>query len=768
MKLSWFGFAFALALAAAAPRPDVVPALLAQAPMCNLSGYKAGPGMTAAVAGDTLAVTWDGDANQEVRMQLTIASGTPTIKDLAVRKKGGSWTTVASNATPEFRVVSGFRRATDQQIKPLQELGVPITPDVIDRIKWEAFWDAPLNIPGDEVAHGGSTPPVAGIANQPGLPRKAEEIKRAAAIFSAQSCDVKSTGGRIDVSFPGVKLGVFDGRLEYTVYKGTNLIRQAIVAKTEERSVAYKYDAGLKGLTIQPTSRVVWRDISNLWQENRLGGAKNTDVVALKASNRLVVAEGPGGSLAAFPPPHRFFWARETEFNLGYNWYRKDGPSNFAIGIRQAEKEEPPYAVGRGAEDTSQNFALYSARPGTWQQMPVFLYVSPDAGQATMQSALAFTREDRYKPLPGYQVMATHFHTSTLQRLKEMGGLDVKLPDFEAARATGINIFAPIDGGGGGGGGRGGDPLKARADYYEVARRHSDKNFMVMPNEEVFTGILGGHIDMLESKPLFWLPSRKAGEPLVEKHPTYGNVYHVGSPADMMEMAKLENVIIYMPHPRSKGSTGFPEAVKDTDHFKNEYYRGIGLRWGMGIDGSETRLCELRCQALLDEMNNWIADLPTPPKYMHAISETYRKGPGDDIYANNPVNYVKLDTLPGPDDRSSVINAMRRGDYFWTSGEVLIPSYAVQGTGSQRTIAVDVEWTFPLDFVEVVWGDGKKVDRQIIPAADLPAFGKHHYAIPFDASGKKWVRFAAWDVAGNGAMVQPIKLTTAAPTTAAR
>jgi hypothetical protein len=765
MKRSWFGFAFALVLAAAAPRPDLAPSLSAQTATCNLSGYKAGPGLTAAVAGGTLTLTWDGDANQEVRMQLAIVSGTPTIEDLAVRRKGGVWASVVTNATPEFRVVSGFRRATDQQIKPLQELGIAITPEVIDRIKWEAFWDAPLNIPGDEVAHGGSTPPLAGIANQPGLPRKPDEVKRASAVFQAQACEVKRTGERIDVSFPGVKLGVFDGRLEYTIYKGTNLIRQAIVAKTEERSVAYKYDAGLKGLAIQPASRVVWRDTSNLWQENRLGGTKNDGPVTLKASNRLVVAEGSVGSIAAFPPPHRFFWARETEFNLGYNWYRKDSASTFAFGIRQAEKEEAPHAVGRGPEDTSQNFALYSARPGTWQQMPVFLYVSAEPGQAALQSALAFTREDRYKPLPGYQVMATHFHTSVVQRLREMGSLDAKLPDFEAVRAAGINIFAPIDGGGGGGRG-GGDPLKVRADYYEVARRHSDKNFMVMPNEEVFTGILGGHIDMIESKPLFWLPSRKAGEPLVEKHPTYGTVYHVGSPADMMEMAKLENVLIFMPHPRSKGSTGFPEAVKDTDHFKNAYYRGIGLRWGMGVDGSEMRLCEYRCQALLDEMNNWVADLPTPLKYMQAISETYRKGPGDDIYANNPVNYVKLDTLPGPDDRSSVVNAMKRGDYFWTSGEVLIPSYAVQGSGARRTIAVDLEWTFPLDFVEVVWGDGVKTERQIIQAADLPAFGQHHYQIPFDATGKKWVRFAAWDIAGNGAMVQPIKLTGAAPTTA--
>ena len=58
----------------------------------------------------------------------------------------------------------------------------------------------------------------------------------------------------------------------------------------------------------------------------------------------------------------------------------------------------------------------------------------------------------------------------------------------------------------------------------------------------------------------------------------------------------------------------------------------------------------------------------------------------------------------------------------------------------------------------MVWGDGVKTDRQIISATDLPPFGKHHFQIPFDATGKKWVRFAAWDSAGNGAMVQPVKL----------
>jgi hypothetical protein len=41
---------------------------------------------------------------------------------------------------------------------------------------------------------------------------------------------------------------------------------------------------------------------------------------------------------------------------------------------------------------------------------------------------------------------------------------------------------------------------------------------------------------------------------------------------------------------------------------------------------------------------------------------------------------------------------------------------------------------------------------------DLPPFGRRRFEIPFDATGKKWVRFAAWDSAGNGALVQPVRV----------
>jgi hypothetical protein len=62
--------------------------------------------------------------------------------------------------------------------------------------------------------------------------------------------------------------------------------------------------------------------------------------VALRARNRLVIVETAGGSLAIFPPSHKFFFAREIELNLGYVWYRKDDDHTFSAGVRQAEHEE--------------------------------------------------------------------------------------------------------------------------------------------------------------------------------------------------------------------------------------------------------------------------------------------------------------------------------------------------------------------------------------------------------------------------------------------
>jgi hypothetical protein len=57
-----------------------------------------------------------------------------------------------------------------------------------------------------------------------------------------------------------------------------------------------------------------------------------------------------------------------------------------------------------------------------------------------------------------------------------------------------------------------------------------------------------------------------------------------------------------------------------------------------------------------------------------------------------------------------------------------------------------------------VWSDGKKVDRELIRMTDMAPFSSHKFHTSVDAAGKKWVRFAVWDSAGNGALTQPTHL----------
>ena len=762
----------------------LVPSAAHADPMaCNLSAYKRVAGLVAVNTDNTLTLTWDGDRNQELRLRFGLTGGTPTIQDLAIRRNGGMWATLATNVTPELRVISGVRRISNQQLTPLRGLGVNLTSAIIDQYRWEPFWDAPLDL-DSPVGRGGNPPPGDGVANSPGLPRKAEEIKHALAVYRVTSCEVRTNGARLEIAFPGVRVGVFGGTLQYSIFRGTNLIQQDLLATTNEPWVAYKYDAGLKGFTTGNASRVVWRDTASRWHESRLDDVRNGQEVVLEAGNRLVVAQrGASGSIAVFPPPHTFFWAREIAINLGYNWYRRDSDRSHSIGIRQATQEHE--------SENPANFALYSARPGTTQRMTMFVYPSADPAPATFESALAFTHGDRYKPMPGYQVMNHHYHMDLGQRLGQAGNLDAEIPDLVALKALGINIVSQIDsitGGGGSapvgavypgaapvgarganpgaaapaaggaGSGRGGDPLQTRYNSIEGAKRHSDSTFLVLPSQEFYGSPLGGHTDLLFSHPVYWLNGRQPGEPLVDQDPRYGKVYRIGGADDLMTMVRQENVLVNMPHPRTKGSTGYPDSIRDLPFFSDPRYQGIGFRWGMGLDLSERRLCEYRCQPLIDDMNNWVADRPIPPKYFLSISEVRHQQPGDEIYSSSPVTYVKLDALPRTEDHSPIIQALMRGDSFVTSGEVLIPSWSVTGTGSQRTIVADVEWTFPLDFVEVIFGDGTSSDRQIISTSELPAMGRKRFEIPFSAAGRKWVRFSAWDTAGNGAMGQPVKI----------
>lgn len=724
-----------------------VPAASAAPLQCDLRQYEPGAGPAVVLQSDALAVEWSGDAATTLRMQLAIENEQPLVRELAVRSALGAWTTLGRDLVPEYEVTSGLRRISNQQLAPLlRELGAEITPEVIEREKWQVFWDAPLLVPGTAPRVRPAAPGEAADRN-PGLPRRSEEIRRAKASFRAPACVVKSDGARVEISFSGLTLGIFSGGLRFTVYRGTNLVRMEAVAKTDEPSVAYKYDAGLRGFSTQLMPRLVWRDTSGEAQEYRFGGAPNEAGVGLRARNRVLVAEGRNGSIAAFPPPHTFFFAREIETNLGYVYYRKDSQTTFGMGVRQPEREQEG--------EYEQNFALYNAPPGSWQRMAVYFYPAAGDADSTRRQALAFTHGDRFKPIPGYKVMTNHLHTRFTEQLRKDGSLDGFTQDLAALKALGVNIVGlsdfhddlhQFDPG----------PLRFpdQHDYYVASNRASDVDFLVLPWEESFT--FGGHYNVAWPHPVYWTHVREPGQPFTEQVAPFGKVYHLATPEDFQQMLDAENGYWFYAHQRTKGSTGYPDATLDKWFVKNDRNLGLSFKPGMGMDLSQSRLCEWRCFDALDTMNNFIAGLGLEPKYLIADIDTYRKAPEDDLYPNLPVTYVRLNALPAATtDWSPLLRALRNGDSFGTTGEILFRSYAVEGSGDDRMAAVDLEWTFPLEFLEIVWGDGKTVGRQVIRLTDLAPFGSKLFRLPFQAAGRAWVRVAAWDSAGNGAFVQP-------------
>jgi hypothetical protein len=304
------------------------------------------------------------------------------------------------------------------------------------------------------------------------------------------------------------------------------------------------------------------------------------------------------------------------------------------------------------------------------------------------------------------------------------------------------------------------DTGKVRLDeqsvYFAGCERFSDRDLLLIPGEEPDANF-GGHYMFLFPKPVFFThvsqPAKGPAQPFQEVLQPYGTVFHTATAGNELGLLNQEHGLVWQTHPRTKGSTGYPDVVRERDFFQSDRFLGASFQ-SLPVDQSEKRLCEARCMGLLDDMNNWAG-----AKYLLAEGDTYMKYPDDETFPQLVVNYVKLDRVPKfKDGWTPVVDALRAGNFFVTSGEVLIRDWSVEGAGAKRTYTAEAEWTFPPEFAELVWSDGKTVERQTINMAEMAPFSSHQFRIPFDAAGKKWVRFAVWDSAGNGAFTQPVHL----------
>jgi hypothetical protein len=726
----------------------------AQALNCNMQDYKGIDGVKAEASRNSVELTWQGEAGALLRAQFTLRDGQPVVQELAARKGDGPWIVLGKDLTPQFEVTTGRRRISSVELDVLKKLHKD-TPELLEQYKWNAFWDAPLSIPGTQ--------------RMSGPPRQASEIARAAVSYKSDTCRVQTDGDRVSIKFNGLTLGLFAGDLQFTVYKGSNLLRQEALAKTEAPSVAYIYKAGLKGFSIADDTKLVWRDTAQVWQQEDFGGEVNRDPVNVRARNRLEVMEvGVGsknpGSLAVLPPPHKFFFARENEVNLGYVYYRKDSDSSFSLGAMQPERGEgyAPWGVSDEvwkrragiAREQVENYGLYNAPPGTVQRMAVYYYLNPDSDHPTQRAVLAYTHDDVYKPVPGFKVLSGHFHFDLNEMVRDRGTSDYQPTWLPVFRGLGVNILYLGDFHDDSDSNDSG-PKKFMEQklYFEGASKLSDKNFLVIPAEEA-NAFLGGHWYLMTPKPIYFTHTQPplGNQPFEENDPTYGHVYHLRSSEDVLKLVNQEKGIMWTAHPRTKSSALYPDTYKDKDFFLSD--RFIGDSWeSLPVDLSEKRLCEVRCFGTNDDMSNWA---PTP-KFMIAEGDTYMKRPDYDVYPYLAVNYLKLDKVPlYHESWAPIVEGMREGNFFGTTGEILFHNWGIEGSGSKSVYTASIEYTFPLDFAELVWSDGSKVERQIINLTDTTPFGTKTFRIPFDATGKKWVRFAVWDSAGDGAWLQPV------------
>lgn len=657
----------------------------AQVVPLDVSGVVPGP-IVVEQKTDSLVVRWPDEASRVWSAEFALDPAKPLITAIRVSDK-----TLIERAHPLYWCETGKRRGG-----------------------WDAFFDRPFSHP--------------------------EGTRRFVGDFQLRSARARSIGDRVEIFFEGLRLGPFQGGVAFTFFPGSRLIQQEAVASTNEPDTAYFYDAGLR-LAVEADRLAGWNmqsEVAYFDLEDALRTEHSEfERTPVKARHRAIALRTAGGSIAAFPAPHQYFFARDTTQNLGYLWH-SSYRGEVSIGIRQLPDDNLPF------------YPWMNAPPQTQQRMSIFYLLSDQEPATALRQTLRYTNQDRFPDLPGYKKLATHWHFAyTVQAM--LKGLDFTPPFKPVLKALGVDAAMIMDFHGDG------HPqdltsvrLKELASYYQAARTQSDRDFLIIPAEEANVH-LGGHWALVFPKPVYWFMKRPEGKAFESKDPTYGTIYHVGNERDMLDLIQREAGYAYQSHPRTKGSTGFPDKIKDTEHFRDARYLGAGWK-AMPSDLSSLRQ-GLRALNLLDDMNNWGL-----PKRLIGEVDVFQIDSTHELYAHMNVNYVRLERLPDFDHYGQVLEALSRGDYFVSTGEVLLARTEIkQGSQEQIVVRTDMTWTFPLKFAEIVWGDGVKTQHQTFALDQTREFGSAKFEWKVDAKDWKWARLEVWDIAGNGAFVNPVR-----------
>ncbi|MCC8424638.1 hypothetical protein [Mucilaginibacter sp. UR6-11] len=669
----------------------------------NLQEFNKKSGVSVRVNGSKINLSWPVGNAEHGRVVFDLDKTKPLFKSIQATRKE-LYKEVAANLNPEFILTVGKR-------------------DLVSQNGWNIFFDRVPQKP--------FTPYLVG--------------------FDKQTASVKTEGSRTIVRIDGVKASTFSGQLEITFYNGSPLFNVAAVMATDADSTAIVYDAGLVS-TIAAWSKISWAKTNDEFSGAPFSAADTSKNIAVKY--RTIIGQTTNGSLAIFPAPHQYFYPLDEAFNLKFTWYgtnyRKMIPG-YGIGIRQDLYGDHRYVP------------WFNAPPGTQQRLNFFCLVSTGDGRSTLEKIKQFTHSDRFVPLPGYKTMSSHFHNEYTTTVLLKGKPVEAEPEYvRVFKNLGVNIvhLAEFHGTGHP---KGPDELRLKElnTLFKECEKESGKNFLLLPGEEP-NEFFGGHWLEFFPKPIYWVMSRREGVPFVADDSRYGKVYHIRDKDDMLKLLETENGLAWTAHARTKGSTGYPDLYKNEAFYNSDHFNGAAWK-NIPADLSTERMGK-RVFDLMDDMNNWGLK-----KKVLAESDIFTITRDNEMYAHVNVNYLKMAALPEfKNGWQPVLDVLKSGNFFSTTGEVLIPTFKVNGAEAGSTIkitgdnrsAVDfsVKWTFPLNFVELITGDGRNIFREKIDLAYTTAFGSQSFHIPVNLKGKKWIRLEVWDAAVNGAFTQTVWL----------
>jgi len=550
-------------------------------------------------------------------------------------------------------------------------------------------------------------------------------------------------GDRVEISFDGFKMGIFSGSVRYVFYPGSRLIQQAAVASTNEPDTAYFYDAGMRMAVPRDSSpgnnmesEVVYYDSEGKVHTEHPNDSERFPV---KAKYRTLAARTEGGSIAVFPSPHKYFMPRDFTTNLGYLWHTA-WRNQVQLGIRQLP------------DDNWRFYPWMNAPPGTAQRMNVFFVLSASSDPKPLLDEVArYTNRDRFPRLDGYLTVSPHWHYAYTVQAMAKGGASWVPPFKPVLKDMGVDVAIIADFHGDGHPQDQGEVrLKELKAYYDYCRAQSDSSFLLAPSEEANVHY-GGHWAVSFPKPVYWIMGRPNTPSSKKEVPGYGTVYTIGSSKALLDMMRKENGFAYQTHPRTKGSKGYPDRIRFEEHFLDNSFVGAGWKQ-MPADMASPRMGE-RSLTLLDDMHNWGLS-----KLLLAEVDVFQIDSTHELYAHMNINYVRAPKVPDFDNFSQILDPMRKGDFFVSTGEVLMPEHSIRQIAPDKLRATaDVRNTLPLQFAELVWGDGEQTHRQMFPLESSHEFGKQKIEFEASTPNWRWARLAVWDIAGNGAFANPVR-----------